>query len=294
MTIKETLISITPTTPSITHSSTQVENCKKKRSLITSVAKTALIEFAVSLAFAAVTIAFVSTPLSIAIVLISATTVVLFNAIVRGICASFHYRAFLLRHLPEKHIDRIKASNRAKNFEVVSSALCPVAFGQIDSNTRDLVTHEAGHALASMAMYKNARPEISINADTPLNASGMTRWYPQKLTSLGEKVGSDNASLIVGGAGAALSLTFSVLNIVVAHKLKDTHPKLSLYFLVSAITSITRHVVYALSALWTKNRSLSHDFFRLSVGGIHPLLSTACLILIPLFVKMALVFSEIK
>jgi hypothetical protein len=291
MSVKEVLISIHP---KIFQFPTEEEKCKKSRFLIGAVAKTAFMELAVSLAFATVTIAFVSTPLSVAVVLISAITMVLFNTIVRGISARFHYRAFLLHHLPEKHIDRLKANQRAKNFEILTSSLCPVTFGQIDSNTRDLVTHEAGHALASLAMYKNARPEISINADNPLNASGVTRYYPQKLTSLGEKVGSDNASLIVGGAGAALSLTFSILNIVVAHKLKDTHPKLSLYFLVSAITSIARHVIYALSALWTTNRSLSHDFLRLSVGGIHPFLSAACLILIPLFVKTFLVLSEIK
>lgn len=268
------------------------DKIKARNSLITAIAKVSLKELAVSLLFTGIAICFAATAFTIAMLVVAAVAMVIFNALLRGMSAHAQYKALLLKHLPEDDLNREEAEKKAATLEKMTDYFCPITFSLVDSDTRDLVTHEGGHALAALALYKNPRPIISLEAKQPFSVGGVTSIYPQKLSSLGKKIGAKNASTIMGAAGAALSLVFSTVNIVIAHKLKKSHPRLSLYFLSAAITSIARHVIYALSALWTARKDLAHDFIRIWAGGVHPIISAITIIALPLIVKGSMLLYD--
>lgn len=288
-----TLASLRSQAPSYNYSTiSEKEKADMRHELVTAVAYATLKEFVVSMAFTAISLFFVASAASGALLITGAFLIVIFNAAVRGIAAKAKYEAFLLKDLPAGDSVRLDAEKFAARMETAVDHICPITFATIDSNTRDLVTHEAGHALATYAVYKNPMPSITIQATQPFSAGGVTRFYPGQLTGFGEKIGRTNASSLVAAAGPAMSLTFSCVNLVVAHKIKDSHPRLSLYFLAAAITSIAQHVLYALSALWMTGGDLGHDFIRLWAGGVHPIISAITLIAIPLLVKGALLLYD--
>lgn len=267
---------------------TEVDKRQERNQLIKAVALTALKELAVALLFAGVTIIFAANPLTISMIIISAVVVTVLNAAMRSLYAHAKYQAFLVHHLHATDPTRIAAEKKAGKLETFTDYFCPISFALFDGSTRDIVTHEGGHALTSMLVYKNPNPSITIYSEKLVSSSGVTRFYPQKLSSLGQKLGQRNASTVVGAAGAAFSLTFSIGSIILSHKLKHSHPKLSRYFLASAITSIAHHALYALSALWASRKDLGHDFVRLWAGGIHPIVSLITIIALPLIVKAGL------
>lgn len=142
----------------------------------------------------------------------------------------------------------------------------------------DILVHESGHALATLALYQNPRPKITI---MPYEG-GVTSWYPGRLSKLGAYFGEKPSRLIVSGAGAGLALAFYLGCIMAAYKTQKSNPEASSHLLLSSYFGILQHVVYALSALSAEAaRSPGHDFVALARGGIHPLAAAAFLILVP-------------
>lgn len=280
-------------------------NCAERDRLIKQVALAALKELAVSFAFATATMFFVATPMSIALLFISALVIVAFNTAVRSAPVYFNYQLFLHRDLGNDDI-RTRELKREKRlefelwrnrFQSIADWCCPATFCILDTNTRDVLTHECGHAIATLAVYQNPQPQIQVKPfDGGLFSSGVTRYYPQQLSKIGESIGRNSADMIVAGAGAGFALLFSAIFIILSHKFSrskdESQKQLGRYLLCMAITSIFRHAMYALSALTIKGPSKGHDFVKLAAGGIHPIVAVVVQIAIPLLAKGTMVLFD--
>jgi hypothetical protein len=253
------------------------ENQELFNKLVKNVAIESLQEFAVSLALTGITCFFVATPGGIAILLATTVTIVAINALIRSGAA---YCAYRYEQLDQLHSEDAEQEKEAYRFVIKAAEyLCPLSFSILDSTTRDVLIHEGGHALAATLLFKGANPSITIN---PLEG-GVTRYYQRGLTSLGEMLGTQKADFIISAAGTAASLGYSLLNIILADRLAESHPQLSKYLLVMGITSILNSIIYAASALFTAFPG--HDFAALWRGGLHPVASIAMMVLLPLIVK---------
>lgn len=266
--------------------SSEAERIEKRNQLIKEVAFASLKELAVSLAFAGVACCFVPTPLSVAMLLTSSIAIVLFNTCIRAASAGLAYRLFLLN---DNH--SVEAMNEKHTLSTIikfTNFLCPMSFSILDLATRDTLTHEAGHALAALALYKNPRPSITIEPFV----GGVTKFFPSQLNELGAKLGSKASEVIVAGAGPGLSLIFSIAGLVLGHSLRKKHPEINRYLVAMAITSIANHVIYALSAFWVSAANGGHDFLRLWANGIHPAVGIVCMVALPILVKSGMFLTE--
>ncbi len=169
----------------------------------------------------------------------------------------------------------------------LSQCICPMSFSALENTTTGVLVHEAGHALAAMTVYKDARASIEV---FPF-MGGVTRFYRGSLTAVGEQLGARVSRLCVTAAGPLAGILVASGEIGLAHYVQDDHPQLSLYLLSMGIMSIAQHVIYALSALWEKSPSPGHDFVQLwRLGGIHPIQAAICMVALPMLVK-TMIFS---
>lgn len=231
------------------------------------VAVSNLKELVVSLALAGATIPFVATGIGQIALLATAITTAGFNALVRT-C----------------ELDIDSNSNLPKTAKTGMRYARAATFSILDGTTRDVLTHEMGHALAAKALFIGANPKVTI---FPLTG-GVTHWAPWKgLTSLGQYFGASQSRLIVSAAGAGFALLFSLGFLIAAHGTTTSNPETSTYLFTSAIMSIAGHFTYAISAL-AGSGSSGHDFIALAKGGIHPLVAAAFIVAVPLALQLGL------
>ena len=235
---------------------------QRSQDLILAIAKATLKELAVALAFAGVASFFVATTVQAGILFTTAITVVAINILIRTCGAFFHAQSW-----------RIPAT--------ICNYLAPYTFSTIDQRTRDVLIHEAGHALAAKALFVDAAPRITISAV----GTGSTSFVAADLTHLGKYFGKRDSELIVAAAGPALAVITSSAHLAVAHLIRKKYPTLSRYLQVTAIVSVWEHVKYAFSALSVHRYFGSHDFVALKLGGIHPITAIIGMVALPLLVQ---------
>lgn len=183
--------------------------------------------------------------------------------------------------------ERFGEKNRDKTFKKLCTLEIALIYGLMDLVTRDLLTHELGHALMAKGCYAFAHPTISV---TPF-IGGETTYFKTGLTSLGKFLGKENVSLWITAAGPLASFATSLSFIAVAHFNEKKHPQISKSLEVAAIVSIGSHIEYALSALRGKH-SNGHDFARLARGGYHPIPLAMGMVMIPTALKLSLIYLE--
>lgn len=239
-----------------------------KNEKIKKIALDSLKELAISLCFTSVTCLFVATSAIPTMLAIAVGTVAL-NTILRF---SRFYMEVKLCHKPLN----------PESQELIISALflkrlVPfILFSLLDLATRQLLTHEAGHGFAALALFQNAKPSIEI-----LPFSGVTKMSLQALSPLGTFFGRRNSELLVSAAGPLAGTLLTMCDLSVAHVVKDSNPELNTQLKMNAILNIVSHAFYAISAFW--DRQSGHDFVHLwKIGQIHPIASVVCIIAIPI------------
>ncbi len=261
-----------------------------KNKLIKEIAKKSLIELAVSLAFAGIACLFVATPVGMATLLISAVAAVAINILLRSANAYCRYRFSQLEHVNTSiALEKKQLLQTGIN---ILNYLAPVTFSSlVDSQTRALIVHEGGHALAAGLLVKNPRFQININ---PFNGAQIS-YRLGALTKLGEFFGRANTKLIVAGAGPALAVATATIGYGASLVLNKSNPELSRYLNMIAVDVLVAHVLYALSALWTSTTQKSHDFIQLMAGGVHPVAAAISIIALPLIVRIGFfVYDKVK
>ncbi len=144
-------------------------------------------------------------------------------------------------------------------------------------NTQTLV-HEAGHALAATAVYKNPRPQIILQPFF----GGLTQFYKTGYTSFGKKIGSVAATCLVVASGPALTLLVSSALLLIGLSMKEKYPQFGKYLICWSLLDFYNHAHYAYSATWANPSDLTHDFVHLSVFGLKPMTATIGIAAIPL------------
>jgi hypothetical protein len=261
-----------------------------RNKLIKEIVKKTLIELAVSLAFVGIACFFVVTPIGMATLFICAIAAVAINVILRSINSYCMHRIFQLNYSESAAAAVRKARYQtAVNF---LSYLAPVSFsGLVDANTREVLMHEAGHALAANILIKKPQTQISI---FPLQG-GQTSYRLGALSKVGEFFGRANTKLIIAAAGPALSILTATVGLGASLALRNSNPELSRYLSTMSIDSIVQHVFYALSALWTSVAQKGHDFLQLMAGGIHPIIAAISMIALPIIVRIGFfIYDKIK
>lgn len=145
---------------------------------------------------------------------------------------------------------------------------------------KQTIIHELGHALGALAVYRNARPKITL---LPF-FGGNTRFFPQHLSAWGRKLGPEKALAVVTAAGPGLTLIASSLELSAGILNYEKHPKLSRYLMIMAAFDFFWHANYALSALNAPMNILSHDFVRLRLYGLNPVVAAIGIIAIPILI----------
>ncbi|MCE5315854.1 MAG: hypothetical protein LLG04_00645 [Parachlamydia sp.] len=245
--------------------------------IIQNVALASLKEFAIAMTFAAITSTFVVTPAGASVLIITALAVVAFNTLARSLGGGCDYA---LHHIANKNSLNYRV---CKATQTICNYLAPISFSILDSTTRDVVIHEAGHAAAASLLYQNAKPQITVN---PLQG-GMTSYWVNGLTKTGRFFGEKGSRLIVAGAGPAAAVLADTIQIGVAHVVNKSHPTLSRYLKITAIFSLIGHTFYAFSA-FTATKIVGHDFAVLWAGGINPIVSIIAMVGLPIIVKLGL------
>lgn len=252
-----------------------------KNALIKEIAKTALAELVVGLIFAGIACLFVATPFGMATLLIAAVAAVALSIIFRSINAYCSYKMFLLQNPSTQ-----KETDKRSLFSMIGgffNALALLPFTSlVDSKTRDLLVHEAGHAIAANALIKNPNTRISI---VPFEG-GQTTYRLGKLSTLGEFFGRENSKVIIAAAGPALAVATATASFAIGSAIDKSNPELSRSMKISGIDSIARHVFYAFSAIKETVKSKANDFSVIWSRGIHPIVSAITMLVIPILVKI--------
>jgi hypothetical protein len=169
---------------------------------------------------------------------------------------------------------------KVKNREAAET-LSPNLFAFIAGSYMHTLIHEIGHALASKMVFKNPRPKITLFPFT----EGRTKFETRELTYFGRQLGQPRALAFAAGAGPGISLLVSSLAMLVGKAVQNRFPKLALYFMAYGKSDLFAHAAYVLSANFTSNFRMSHDFFLLSKVGIHPSAIAAIFVVIPLLIE---------
>jgi hypothetical protein len=249
---------------------------KKQSSIIEEIAPDTFRELVATCFMTAVTCVFVA-EVAIPTLIITAVSSVAGGILVRAFVAVI-MRSPQFLNLPKPIQDRYSEALPYIN---------PYFFCLFDLMTRSTLVHEAGHFLAGHILVQNPNSSIEI---FPLKG-GVTWITKGRATNCGAFLGKTNSDLLLSAAGPFAGTLLALLDLGIAHKIKDTNQDLRKTLIMSAIFNVTNHALYAISALW--ENTPGHDFKKLwKVGNIHPITSVICIIALPLFFQGFLLLNE--
>lgn len=141
------------------------------------------------------------------------------------------------------------------------------------------VIHEAGHACASLLLFKNSFPKIALCADFTGKAKTFG-WPGATLSGLGEKLGKEKAKAICSAAGPVAEAFASAVLLKSGLSLMGKWPEVARVCIVSASWSFFSLLGYARDAL-SGERAKGHDFSDLKKAGVHPIASMVAIAAVP-------------
>ena len=239
-------------------------------SIAKDIAKSALLEFAISLLLTGISYCFIATPAAAAtlgIGLAIQTIVSLAIRIYIGYC-NYHQQTLPAQEAPP----------------LEEKWLGAYSFAWGSAHNAQVVVHEAGHALAAKALLQGVNTKITL---LPYNG-GVTNIQWKGVSWLGEKIGHERIQPLISAAGPLLTLALSTVLLGVGLAHLDTSPEISRMLIVSALIDFVTHILYALSALTSNLTRFSHDFFALwQLGNIHPIVAAVAIAAIPVLVLYA-------
>lgn len=241
-----------------------------RNQIIRQIALQTLAELAISLTIGAIVCS--CAPASFSLVFTAAAIQCLINLVIRMIGAI----------AAQKILENGPHAKKYMRIAQICSFYAPYNFAVGTAINGQAYVHETGHALAAQMVYKGANPKIEmfpfIGAATHFNVNQLSRF--------GEKLGANRSLALVAAAGPLLSLSVSSTLLTTSLLIKDKHPTLSRYLLLTSLIDFSTHASYAFSALFTSSKNVSHDFVRLSGFGIHPLAATVAIAVSPIVIAL--------
>jgi len=233
--------------------------------LIQDVARRCLLELGVSLVIGTVAASFVATPVHGAFIFAAIAVQTVCNAALR---------------LAEGLATKLPPCKETEWIRVASPYCCMTMFAYLTAYNAQILLHEAGHAMAAVAMFQNANPQISF---TPC-VGGLTQFSTANLTALGKQLGRNKVMLVVTLMGPSCTLLISTIAMVVGYIIEHKFPELGCYLTGIGRGDFVAHSAYALTALSITPAAQAHDFVRLKAHGIHPLVSAIAIMAIPILI----------
>jgi len=244
-------------------------SCCRINVKVHSVALRILAQVGIALAINFAVMTFVATPITMVVV----TTMLALSTIHWGYWA-------IVRNKKRKQEEQAQQTSRLSMMSLASTAA---------TAGTGILIHEEGHAIASMACFKNAEPSIKIR---PFRGGVTTFNIGGPFTRFGRLLGPRGSMILIGGAGIAASTLSAIAGLAIADRIKESYPCISDLLTGHAITQLASEIFYGFSTFFLQEINLSHDFQRLWVmGGINPLIPIALMIIIP--VIQALVFRKV-
>jgi hypothetical protein len=182
-------------------------------------------------------------------------------------------------NLPVAHVDKIATG--IADFSIVNTLMLKVS----------TYIHEAGHALAAMACFVNASPQIIVKW-----ASGLTEYnISYGLTRFGTFLGEEASRIFVTSAGLFTPALFAIVEFSLAYGLHDKLPEVSDALNYHGLSQLLNVGLYGLTAFTSSKMALAHDFIYLwHIGKIHPAVAITLLIGIPLCAFLAFKYLEYR
>ena len=182
-------------------------------------------------------------------------------------------------NLPLAHVDKVATG--IADFSIVNTLMLKAS----------TYIHEAGHALAAMACFVNASPQIIVKW-----ASGLTEYnISYGLTRFGTLLGEEASRIFVTSAGLFTPALFAIGEFALAYGLHDKLPEVSDALNYHGLSQLLNLGLYGLTAFTSSKMALAHDFiFLWHMGEIHPAVAIALLVGIPLCAFLAFKFLEYR
>lgn len=116
---------------------------------------------------------------------------------------------------------------------------------------RNLLMHEAGHAVAASALYQNATPEMYIRGGYFFPQASYTNYSGNwSLTSFGERVGVNNSRTTLAAMGTGADIISILLELTLAQiASRRKYSEMALYIRASALLLIIADMAQAIDAL---------------------------------------------
>lgn len=250
---------------------------------ISNAAYTTLKQLAVSTVFIAITFNFLANPASLPMMVTIAVISAVLAGIVKLVMNSKAVKDLISKFSPWEK----------KTLELAKDLMPAYVFAAtVDTSTRDVLTHESGHALTANLLFKEAKTHISING----SGSGSCSYFnsPTQLTQLGSRLGYTPSRALISAAGPLATLFTSCVLMSFSHFLPNRHKELKVHLDMISLQSVVQNVFYALSSFFVTPTS-SHDFIAIQqFSGINPLVCASVIILVPLLIKTGLWLSTYR
>lgn len=233
------------------------------------IAAKALAELAIALSLNLAVMAFFATPL----------TIPLFTSALAGAMVSVIVKTAWDLYRSKKNPEQAQAPTPILDKAADTTAKLSL-INTVGLAGPNVAIHEAGHAAAAMAFFKDAKPEIKI---FPFRGGQTSYTISNGMTKLGKLLGERGAILFGAAAGMMASTIFAMIEFGAAFGLKEKYPRISEFMNIHAVCQLLNEVVYGATAFLASRFDFSHDFVYLwRAGGIHPLIPIALIIALPL------------
>lgn len=148
-----------------------------------------------------------------------------------------------------------------------------------------MAVHEMGHYLAASILFREANAKISIS---PFQSAHTTFDLSAGLSFAGRLLGMHTSFSLLLAAGL-LATTITATTLYVAARYLKSHPDISSYVKMLACAQMLADISYGVLSLLEPEKMVSGDFWMLHcVVGIHPSVTIALMLALPLAAKAAL------
>jgi len=177
--------------------------------------------------------------------------------------------------------------------KIQGARLCRSVLFALANDPINIVTHEGGHSLTALAVYENAQPKIYLKGGLFMPDGGYTRISSNKLSALGETIGTNNSAILFNANGSTADMVGALFKLMCAQIVSNKFPEIALYLRVDVFLIVMKDILYALAAYDNSNcydnyKPKTSDFCSLKEEGISPALMVAAMAGLMLIVQLGL------
>jgi len=149
-------------------------------------------------------------------------------------------------------------------------------FANMDTLTRNVITHEGGHFVADLSLLGNAQISITPNGLFGDGTAGITH-ASVTLNDLGKIYGEQKSRMIISASGPLASIIGNYLSMIVAQALPDNYPEIKTYLRMTAAIQLLLEILNVVADAIKGCEKSNDDYCFLEKGGISLVGIIACI-----------------